>query len=54
MGFYFNIGREDLLRAVSAQQNITGKKGTLAILANVTVVQRMVHVWRVSLEKKAA
>jgi len=26
----------------------------LAILANVTVVQRMVHVWRVSLEKKAA
>ena len=35
MAFHFNIAREDLLRAISAQQNITGKKGTLAILSNV-------------------
>jgi DNA polymerase-3 subunit beta len=35
MPFHFNIAREDLLRAISAQQNITSKKGTLAILSNV-------------------
>ncbi|MCI5219432.1 MAG: DNA polymerase III subunit beta, partial [Candidatus Electrothrix sp. LOE2] len=35
MPFHFNIAREDLLRAISAQQQITSKKGTLAILANV-------------------
>jgi DNA polymerase-3 subunit beta len=35
MPFHFNIAREDLLRAISAQQQITNKKGTLAILANV-------------------
>lgn len=35
MAFQFNINRDDLLRAVSAQQNITSKKGTLAILSNV-------------------
>lgn len=35
MGFQFNIGRDDLLRSISTQQNITSKKGTLAILANV-------------------
>ncbi len=35
MGFHFNISRDDLLRAISGQQNITSKKGTLAILANV-------------------
>jgi len=35
MAFHFNVVREDFLRAISAQQNITGKKGTLAILANV-------------------
>lgn len=35
MAFHFNIGREDLLRAIGAQQNITSKKGTLAILSNV-------------------
>lgn len=37
MPFHFNIAREDLLRAISAQQNITSKKGTLAILSNVLV-----------------
>ncbi len=37
MPFQFNIGRDDLLRAISAQQNITSKKGTLAILSNVLV-----------------
>ncbi|CAK8710853.1 DNA polymerase III subunit beta [Candidatus Electrothrix aarhusensis] len=35
MSFHFNIAREDLLRAINAQQQITNKKGTLAILANV-------------------
>ncbi|HEB49755.1 MAG TPA: DNA polymerase III subunit beta [Desulfobulbus sp.] len=35
MAFHFNITRDDLLRAISAQQNITGKKGTMAILSNV-------------------
>ncbi len=35
MPFHFNIGRDDLLKAISAQQNITSKKGTLAILSNV-------------------
>ncbi len=35
MGFHFNIARDDLLRAISAQQNITSKKGTMAILSNV-------------------
>ncbi len=35
MALHFNIAREDLLRAIGAQQNITSKKGTLAILSNV-------------------
>ncbi|MCI5141423.1 MAG: DNA polymerase III subunit beta, partial [Candidatus Electrothrix sp. ATG1] len=35
MSFHFNIAREDLLKAISPQQQITNKKGTLAILANV-------------------
>ncbi len=35
MAFQFNMGRDDFLRAIGAQQNITNKKGTLAILANV-------------------
>lgn len=35
MAFQFNIGRDDLLKAISTQQNITSKKGTLAILSNV-------------------
>ncbi|MCI5115178.1 MAG: DNA polymerase III subunit beta [Candidatus Electrothrix sp. AW1] len=35
MPFHFNIAREDLLRAINAQQQITNKKGTLAILSNV-------------------
>lgn len=37
MAFQFQINREDLLRAISAQQNITNKKGTLAILSNILV-----------------
>lgn len=35
MAFHFNISRSEFLRAISAQQNITSKKGTLAILSNV-------------------
>ncbi|GAB4339100.1 MAG: DNA polymerase III subunit beta [Desulfobulbaceae bacterium] len=35
MGFQFNVDREDFLHAIGAQQNITSKKGTLAILSNV-------------------
>ncbi len=35
MAFQFNISRDDLLKAISTQQNITSKKGTLAILSNV-------------------
>ncbi|MCL2457932.1 MAG: DNA polymerase III subunit beta [Desulfobulbus sp.] len=35
MAFKFNVNREDLLKAISAQQNITSKKGMLAILTNV-------------------
>lgn len=37
MAFHFNVVREDFLRAIGAQQNITSKKGTLAILSNVLV-----------------
>ena len=44
MAFRFNISREDLLRAVSAQQNITSKKGTLAILSNVLLEVKPDHI----------
>ena len=44
MAFRFNISREDLLRAISAQQNITSKKGTLAILSNVLLEVRPDHI----------
>lgn len=37
MALHFNISRDDLIRAMGAQQNITSKKGTLAILANVLI-----------------
>jgi len=37
MGFHFTISRDVLLLAIGAQQNITSKKGTLAILSNVMV-----------------
>lgn len=37
MAFHFTIARENLLRAIGAQLNITSKKGNLAILANVLV-----------------
>lgn len=37
MAFHFNIAREDLLKASGNQQNITSKKGTLAILSNILV-----------------
>jgi DNA polymerase-3 subunit beta len=40
MPFHFNIAKKDLLDAVSAQQNITNKKGTLAILSNVLLEVR--------------
>lgn len=40
MPFHFNIARKDLLDAVSAQQNIASKKGTLAILSNVLLEAR--------------
>ncbi|MHB1350851.1 MAG: DNA polymerase III subunit beta [Desulfobulbus sp.] len=35
MAFHFTISRDNLLRAIGAQLNITSKKGNLAILANV-------------------
>ncbi len=44
MAFHFNIAREDLLRAVSAQQNITSKKGTMAILSNVLMEVHPDHI----------
>lgn len=44
MAFRFNISRDDLLRAVSAQQNITSKKGTLAILSNVLMEVKPDHI----------
>ncbi len=37
MAFHFNVSREEFLKSISAQQNITSKKGTLAILANVLI-----------------
>lgn len=44
MAFQFNIGRDDLLRAISTQQNIASKKGTLAILANVLIEVKPDHI----------
>jgi DNA polymerase-3 subunit beta len=44
MGFQFNIGRDDLLRSIGTQQNITNKKGTLAILANVLLEVKTDHI----------
>ncbi len=35
MGFHFSIDRKDLIHAIGSQQNITSKRGTLAILSNV-------------------
>ncbi len=35
MAFHFDISRGSLLKAIGAQQNITSKKGTLAILSNI-------------------
>ncbi len=37
MAFHFSISRDEFLRAIGAQQNITSKKGTLAILSNVMI-----------------
>ena len=37
MAFHFTISRDEFLRAIGAQQNITSKKGTLAILSNVMI-----------------
>jgi DNA polymerase-3 subunit beta len=44
MAFHFNIGRDDLLKAIGAQQNITNKKGTLAILSNVLFEVQPDHI----------
>lgn len=44
MGFHFNIDRDDLLKSISTQQNITNKKGTLAILANVLLEVKSDHI----------
>ena len=44
MGFQFNINREDLLKSISLQQNITNKKGALAILGNVLLEVKSDHV----------
>ena len=44
MPFHFNIFREDFLRAIVAQQNITSKKGTLAILSNVLLEVENNHI----------
>lgn len=44
MPFHFNIAREDILRAIAAQQNITSKKGTLAILSNVLLEVNNNHI----------
>ena len=38
MALHFTISREELLRAVGGQQNIAGKKQTLAILANILLI----------------
>lgn len=35
MGFHFTVNREDFLQAINAQQNITSKKGTMAVLSYV-------------------
>ena len=37
MAFHFTIARDNILHAISTQQNITSKKGTLAILSNVLI-----------------
>ncbi|MDY0390271.1 MAG: DNA polymerase III subunit beta [Desulfobulbus oligotrophicus] len=37
MSLHFNVNREAFLKALASQQNITNKKGTLAILDNVMI-----------------
>ena len=44
MAFQFNINRDDLLRSISSLQNVTSKKGTLAILANVLLEVQADHI----------
>ena len=44
MAFHFNIARDDLLKAAGNQQNITNKKRTLAILANVLLEVKQDHI----------
>ena len=44
MAFHFNIAREDLLKATGSQQNITSKKGTLAILSNILLEVEQDHI----------
>ncbi len=44
MAFHFNIARDDLLKAAGNQQNITNKKRTLAILANILLEVKQDHI----------
>jgi len=44
MAFHFTIAREDLLQATGSQQNITSKRGTLAILSNILVEVEQDHI----------
>lgn len=44
MAFHFSIAREDLLKAAGSQQNITSKKGTLAILSNILLEVEQDHI----------
>lgn len=44
MAFHFNIAREDILKATGSQQNITSKKGTLAILSNILMEVGQDHI----------
>ena len=37
MSLIVNVSREDLLSGLATLQNITGKKGTIAILSNVLI-----------------
>jgi len=44
MPFHFAVDRQKFLKAISGQQNITSKKGTLAILANILLNVEPDHI----------
>ncbi|MGI6656748.1 MAG: DNA polymerase III subunit beta [Desulfobulbus sp.] len=44
MGIQFSVKRDDFFKSISNQQNITNKKGTLAILANVLIETSENHI----------